>query len=216
MNDLEKQVCEQIGESTTSPDVFSDITPIRDSINDAVAELNMVTGAYVRVYHLPLYVGRHFYRMAWTEGEFGYVVECWDQARKLRLEQTDLITLAATAPWFLKDSGNPDRYFQIGQSFIGIDRSPSASGKVLELTCVAIPARYTDDSQSVKLAGQSKRAAVEFAVSEYYASRGDAGRATEHLQKYLEFGNIAQLRPQQPERTFAYSTVKQGAGDGNI
>ena len=58
MNALEKEVLKIIGESTSSPDVFVDtdagLDPIRDSINDAIQELCMVTGAYQLKYYLHL------------------------------------------------------------------------------------------------------------------------------------------------------------------
>ena len=46
MNSIEKEVLKLIGENTTIPDVFNEvgIKQIRDSLNDAIAELCMVTG----------------------------------------------------------------------------------------------------------------------------------------------------------------------------
>jgi hypothetical protein len=216
MNSIETQVLELIGESTSSPDVFTEaaIAPIRDSVNAAIAELCMVTGSAVRTYHLPLYADRHFYRMGWGVDEFAYIVECWDRAAKLRLRQTDLITLSKTDPWFLKGNGDPNRYFQVGQKYVGFDRAPSTSGKVLELLCVVIPKAYTDDSMPVKVRSLFQRAAVFYALSEYYASRGDAARATENHAKYIETAGIMGLTPQQPERTFTMQTA--GAPSGNI
>jgi hypothetical protein len=196
--------------------VFNDagITPIRDSINAAIAELCMVTGSYVRTYHLPLYADRHFYRMGWGVDEFAYIVECWDREQRLRLRQTDLVTLARTDPWFLKSAGNPNRYFQVGQEFVGFDRAPASSGRTLELLCVAIPKAYTIEVAPIKVRGQFERAAVYFACSEYYASRGDAIRATENHAKYVETAGIMGLTPQQPERTFTMQS--QGAPVGDI
>lgn len=205
---------ELIGESTSDPDVFTStgLTPIRDSLNDAIAELCMVTGSYTRTYHVPLYEDRHFYRMDWGKDEFGYVVECWDRERQFRLEQTDLGTLANTDPWFLKASGNPERYFQVGQDFIGFDRAVSASGKILEVMCVAIPSPYTEDHEPVRLREVFRRAAVEYAVAEFYASRGDAKRAKEHHERYLEVAGIMSLHPLQAQRTFEMTQAK----DANV
>jgi hypothetical protein len=212
-NDLETQVMELIGEDTSSPDVFTTagLTPIRDSINAAVAELCMVTGSYTRTYHLPLYEDRHFYRMDWGKDEFGYVLECWDRERQFRLGQTDLVTLARTDPWFLKAAGNPERYFQVGQDFIGFDRAPSVSGKVLEVFCVAIPAPYATDQDPVRVREVFRRATVEFSVSEFFASRGDAVRAKTHHERYLEVAGIMALHPLQAQRTFEMTQAKDPA-----
>ena len=52
MNAVETKVLELIGESTTSPDVFVDtaagMAPIRDSINDAIQEITILTGGNKR------------------------------------------------------------------------------------------------------------------------------------------------------------------------
>ena len=58
MNTLERHVLELIGEDPDSPDVFTDtedgMKPIRDSLNDAIEEISMVSGSNKRVYTLPL------------------------------------------------------------------------------------------------------------------------------------------------------------------
>lgn len=202
MNDLEKNVIQLIGESATSPDVFSDITPIRDSANSAIQELCALTGSYVQTYHMPLYTDRHFYRMGWLHDHFGYVLEAWDRQSKYRLERTDVLSVSIQDPWFLKRSGDPLKYFEVGHSIIGIDRAPSSDGKVLELTCAAIPKAVATDSDPVKLRDVFKRAAVHYAVSEFYASRGDATRAKEWYEKYLEAAGLMNLRPDQAERVW--------------
>lgn len=200
MNALEKAVLQTIGESLTSPDVFSDITPIRDSVNAAIQEICMLTGSYTQVYHLPLYGDRFFYRMGWPQDHFGYVIECWDRQRNYKLGRTDIMSLAQYRPWFLKDNGDPDEYCEVGNDIIGIDRAPSADGKLLELTCVAIPKAVSSDIESVKLRSVFDQAAIQYAVSEFYASRGDAGRAKEFLERYIEFAGLMAIHPQQAER----------------
>ena len=200
MNDLEKHVLQIIGEDITTPDVFSDITPVRDSVNYAVQELCMLTGSYKMVYHLPLYAGRNFYRMGWDYDHFGYIIECWDRSRKFKLERTDIYTLKSQDPWFLKLSGNPDRYFEIGNDVVGFDRAPSAHGVVLELTCVAIPRAVDTDAKPVKIRDVFERASVYMGVSEFYASRGDVNRAKDFLLKYAETAGLMELHPDQADR----------------
>jgi hypothetical protein len=175
---------------------------VRDSINAAIQELCLVSGFYVRTYHLPLYAGRNFYRMAWPQDHFGWVVECWNRQRRRKLAQTDISTIALTDPWFLKSSGSPDRYFQVGYRYLGFDRAPASSGEVLEITCAAIPKAYTTDMDPVRLRPAFQQAVVQYAVMEFHASRGDANRAKEWLDRYLEMAGVSSLGPKQPERTF--------------
>mgnify|MGYP001597140728 FL=1 len=209
-NDLEKNVMQLIGENISSPDVFSDITPIRDSVNFAVQELCALTGSYTMVYHLPLYTDRHFYRLGLKHDHFGYVLESWDRQRKYRLERTDVLAVYIQDPWFLKRNGDPNRYFEVGHTIIGIDRAPSAGGNLLELTCAAITKAVATDTDPVKLRDVFKRAAVHYAVSEFYASRGDATRAAEWFGKYLEAAGLMNLRPDQAERVWQMGGASKG------
>lgn len=193
---------EAIGENTDSPDVFTDLTPIRDSLNAAVQELALALGCHERTYHLPLLVGQSVYRMGFTSGGFGWVTECWDRARKYRLDQTSLLSLSAEDPEWLKRSGNPTRYIAIGEDHLALDRAP-AGGGVLEITYTLIPADYGSSEDPVKLRESLERAAVHYAVSEFYASRGSAVHAAEAFAQYLDVAGIGIRTPAQAEREYA-------------
>ena len=173
----------------------------------------MLTGSYTQTYHLPLYGDRFFYRVGWPEDHFGYVIECLDRQRRYKLGRTDILSLAQSRPWFLKDSGDPDEYFEVGNTIIGIDRAPTADGKLLELTCAAIPKAIASDIQPVKLRAVFEQAAIQYAVSEFYASRGDANRATEFLERYVTFGGLMAIHPQQAERLWAMGGYDQKRRD---
>ncbi len=208
MNTLEKQVLKMIAENSTTPDVFTDdatgMAQIRDSINHGVQQLCMVTGSYKKTYFLPLRGDCQFYRMGWETDYFGYVVQAWDRSRHLRLIQTDLVRLSSEDPAFMQRTGYPDQYFQIGYQYIGVYFKPSASDTILELDCVVIPKPYVTDTDPVKLRENFERAAVQFAVSEYHASRGDATRAMEFLNKSLETAGLKRLNPQMNERQYQF------------
>lgn len=213
MNDLETHVLRLIGENVSSPDVFTDsatgIAQIRGSINDAIQELCMVTGSYRRTYHLALLENRQFYRLAPQNDYLGYIVGAWDRYLKRRLERTDLLSLAREDGWWMKRTGPPLKYMQLGLNHIGIYMAPSAKGTVIELDCVMIPFAYDEDEAPVRLRTNFQRAAVYLAVSEFYASRGDAKRAQEYLERYLETAGLMQLRPQTAERQFRYGGYEQ-------
>lgn len=208
MNDLEKEVLKLIGENTTSPDVFTDsstgLAMIRDSLNRAVQQICMVTGSYEKKYFFPLKQNCQFYRMHWETDYFGYVVDCWDRSRHKRLEQTDLLKLSAEDPDWLGRDGPPEKYLHIGYEYIGIYMNPSSSDLVLELDCVAIPMAYTSDTDPVKLRDTFERSAIQFAVSEYHASRGNAERAVEWINKSLETVGLKKLNPTMMERKYQF------------
>jgi len=213
MNKLEKEVLKLIGEDTTDPDVFDStgIIHIRDSINHGIQQLCMVTGSYQKKYYLPLREDARFYRMNWENDHFGYVVNCWDRNKHRRLNQTDLLKLSMDDPNWLDRNGFAESYFHVGYNYIGIYMRQSASDLVLELDCVVIPKAYTADTDPIKLREAFERAAVQYGVSEYFASIGDATRATEWINKSLETAGLKKLNPIMAERKWQLSSSpKQG------
>jgi len=190
VNALEKQVLRIIGEDPSAPDVFTDdpagIAQIRDSINDAIQELAILAGGHEDTFHVPLLSDANFYRINFQRGYFGWVKECWLVGSKRRLVQTDFVRLEGENPQWLQTSGTPTEYMQIGLNVIGINRAPTSSSDMLELHCVVVPAPYDNDNDRVKLRDAFKFAAVNYAVSEYWASRGDAPSAVNHLSTYVE------------------------------
>jgi hypothetical protein len=204
MNDLETHVLRLIAENVDSPDVFVDtsegLAPIRDSINDAVEELCMVMGHYRRKYLLATHESRALYRLSPQNDEMGWVISIWDRNRKLQLTQTSLGNLAAKDPNFLGQDGPPAYWWQMGWNYLGLFPRPATKGTILELDMIAVPKRYTYDQQPIRLREQWNQAAVFRATSEFYASRGDANRATEYLSRYMETAQIMGLHPEQSER----------------
>jgi hypothetical protein len=219
MNDLEKEVLKLIAEDVTTPDVFTDtaagMVQIRDSINFSIQQLCMATGSNTKKYYLPLRESCQFYRMSWESDYFGYVVNAWDRSRHYRLEQTDVLRLNSQYPNWMKDTGYPEKYFHIGYQYIGIHMKPSASNGVLELDCVIIPKPYVEDTDPVKVREAFQRATVQYAVSEYYASRGDAAKATDWINRSLETAGLKKLNPLQSERVWQFGGNKQSAPSMN-
>lgn len=212
MNSIEEQVLRDIGENVSSPDVFTDdatgMALIRTSISDAIQELCMVLGAYTRDYHLPLLADRQWYRLNPDHDYIAYIVDVTDLNRRLKLTQTDVHTLSYD-PYCLQTNGNPEQYVYVGHNVFGIYPYPSAEGAMLILKCVCIPKPYTNDYDVIYLREYLQRAAAYYAVSEYYASRGDAKRAQELHMKYLETGQITGLNPRYMDRQYVGYTNKQ-------
>ena len=190
MNILERKVLELIGENVDSPDVFKDtdagMAPVRDSLNDAIQEISMLTGGYKRQYLLPLRTGQAFYRFKLQNGYLGWVTDVWDVDRQRRLDQTSVGKLSAQDPRWMVGSGFPESYMQLGDDVIGFYKKPSASANAMEMTIVEIPHAYSTDTERIKLRDSFQYAAVLFAVGEYWASRGDAKEARAYGVRYLD------------------------------
>jgi hypothetical protein len=121
--------------------------------------------------------------------------EAFDRNRRVRLTQTDPIALSSFDPQWMASNGDVTHYYHVGINKIGLYRRPSTSGGVLELKCVCIPKPYEEDTDIVKLRENYRRASVFYAVSEFYASRGDAVKAKDFLDQYLETANLMRLKP---------------------
>jgi hypothetical protein len=213
MNALEERVLELIGEDPAAPDVFTDtdegMAPIRESISDAIAEIVMLTGGNKRQYFLPLRSGVAFYRIRLEYGELGWVTDVWSVTQQWRLAQTDLTQLSYYDPRWMIYSANPESYLTLGNDIIGFYPKPSASANVMELTLVEIPATYESGEDRVKLRESFKYAAVNYAVAEYWASRGDAGEAQKHMGLYLDALGLKQQYMPQIEQTRFFQTQKE-------
>lgn len=204
MNDLETEVLKLISENTDSPDVFTDdatgMAQIRDSINQGVQILCMLTGSYRKTYFLPLREDCQFYRLYWKRDYFGYVSQVWDRQRKYKLDQTSLGKLNNYDPAWMVRTGPAKSYFHIGWNVLGIYMKPSDSDRVLDLKCVVIPQDYTTDTDPIKLREAFERAAIQYAVSEFFASRGNAERANEWFRRGLETAGLKKIHPMYAEQ----------------
>jgi len=210
-NSLEKQVLRIIGESVSSPDVFSDIQPIRDSINDAIQEIIVITGGYRERYAIPMVANKTFYRLTLQNGEMGWVESCWMVNRKRPLSQTDLILLNRNDPRWLTRKGLPEEYFPVGNDVIGLSPKPTASSDILEVDMVVIPYPYTDDNYRLKLRDEYRFGVVNFAVSEYFAATGDADRAADHYANYSNAVGLRLVYPKANERILRSDTAKMAS-----
>jgi len=213
MNAIEERVLELIGEDTSAPDVFVDtaegMAPIRESISDAIAEIVMMTGGNKRQYFLPLRSGIGFYRIRPDNGALGWITDVWSVTQQWRLAQTDLTQLVSIDPRWMVYTANPESYFTLGNDIIGFYPKPSASVDVMELTIVEIPDAYETGEDRVKLKESFKYAVVNYAVAEFWASRGDAGEAQKHFQMYLDGLGLKQQFMPQIEQSRHFETRKE-------
>lgn len=210
MNLLEAQVMRLIAEDMDNPDVFTDtsegLSPIRDSLNDAIEELCMVIGHYRRRYLMVTQESRGLYRLSPQADQAGWVISIWDRARKKQLIQTDLATIASRDDNFLGQEGQPEEWWQMGIGYLGLYPRPASKGTVLELNCISVPLRYDYGQSPIRLRDQWQSAAVYRAVSEFYASRGDANRGAEYFNRYLEMAQLMGLQPYYAERVNQFVT----------
>ena len=213
MNTTERHVLELIGEDPDNPDVFTDtdagLEPIRDSINDAIEEILMLTGGYKEKYYISLYSGNNFYRFDSDIGTIAWITDVWIMTQGRRLEQTDLIKLNSYNPRWLLNTGNPSAYFPIGLDYIGVWPTPSSDTDVLEISAVMIPKRYETSDDQIKLRRDWEWAAAHFAVGEYYASRGDAKTAIYHHNNYLKKLGINTKYPYSNEYVPQFKSTKE-------
>lgn len=213
MNELERQVIELIGENSDSPDVFvegsREFDLIRGSLNDAIAEIAVLTGSVKDTYHLSLESGKAFYRLRFNRGSLIYVTDAYLTGQTRRLERTSPIRLNAFNSRWMQNTGSPESYFQVGFDIIGFWPKPGGTDLV-RFDCVIAPARYSGGNDRIRLRDSFQFASVQYAVSEFYASRGDAKRAGYHFQQYAERMGLNRQYPFQAERVWQFKTDKSG------
>lgn len=215
MNTLETHVLELIGENTTTPDVFADTTagmaPIRDSINDAIQEICLLSGSIKRKWYIPLEEDQVFYQIDTSTARdlFAWILDIWIVDQRRQLEQVDFHLMREKAPNWLQDKGTPERYSLIGKDKICVNPGPSGSSDMLEIEGVAIPVAYSLDTDRIKLRDAFKWAAVHYAVSEFWAGRGDAKTALTHHKEYLKRLQIPKLYSDTEDRAWRYNTEKK-------
>lgn len=212
MNNLETRVLELIGEDISSPDVFTDdatgMAQIRSSLNDAIEEVCMLTGSHRRKFYIPIQEDKNFYQVTSDKDYFAWPVSVWLTGIQRRLDQTDLINLMHLNYRWLYETGTPERYFLIGTDKIGIHPMPAGDNYTLEIDAVAIPDAYTLDTDRIKIRDEYQWAIVNFAVSEYWASVGDAKSASDYFLRYLSRLGIIELYPDGYERRYNLRTEK--------
>lgn len=190
MNSVERLVLQMIGENPDSPDVFTDdstgLAQIRDSINDAVEEIAIVTGGYRETYFLPLEEDKPFYEFTYTNGSIGWITDVFIIANRRRLEQTDFVKLTRYNPRWLFDSGPPRAYIPVGYNNLCVWPKPGGDSDILEIQFAAVPSRYEEDTDRIKVRRDLEWAAAHFAIGEYHASRGDAISAINHHSQYAK------------------------------
>lgn len=188
MNSIERHVLLLIGENPDSPDVFTDnptgMEQIRTSIEDGLQEIVMLTGGYEEELHIPLSADKTFYRLYFARGYFGWVMDAWLIGEDIRLEQTGIASLTIEDPRWMTFTGSPRAYFQIGLNVIGIYPKSGSTSDIVRLRCVVIP-QYDHEAQ-IQIRRSFQDAVVNYAVAEYWASRGDANEAATHYQLYTD------------------------------
>jgi hypothetical protein len=86
---------------------------------------------------------------------------------------------------------------------------PSGSSDALEITFVEIPKAYESGDDRVKLKSDFEDAAVHYAISEYWASRGDAVEAKKFWVLYLKALGIRNQYTSTPHYVPALKTDKE-------
>lgn len=189
MHQLERRVLEMIGEDPDNPDVFTDtpagIAPIRDSLNEAIQEIIVMTGSNKRDYMVPLRGGQQLYRINPKRGYLGWITDVFLVTQKRRLEQVSLKKVTKWDPRWMKSNASPRAYIPLGADLICFYPKPSADEDIAQLTIVEIPIDYADEKSKLRIKEDFEYAAVEYAVADYWAGRGDAQEATKHFNLYL-------------------------------
>ena len=210
-NNIEKTVMDLIGENSESPDVFTDasgIEELRSHINDAIEEVCVITGCHKRVWYVPLRGNSLFYRIDESRDGFGWFDTVYLASNKSLLEQTDFTGLEWLDSRWMSATGTPAYYVPIGASKFAIYPAAASSTDSLEVTAVSIPSRYTLDTDRIKLRKSFEWAVVNRVVSEFWATRGDAGSAAKSFGIYAQEVGLTKMYPEYYEKRWQFQGRK--------
>jgi len=175
VKEIEKRVLRIIGEDTDNPDVYTDanITPIRDSVNDAIEEMCTMTDTFVVKYRVPIIADTYFYKLAFTSAQFCYILRARLPDKGRVLAQSRVGEVADNDYRWLDSTNTPSVYFPIGVEYVGFYPIYSENGHHVELDCAVLPLRYSTDDTVIQLRDDFKDAAAYYAAAEYFLSVAD-------------------------------------------
>ena len=209
MKDIEKKVLRLIGENPTNPDVFSDITFIRESINDAIEEVMFLTDSKDKVVMLPLYGNQNFYRIDMENEQFVCVKSVYLPSHDLILEQSSIWSVEKYDYRWLQTRNSPHTYFILGKNYLGIYPCFESDGYRLELRVMTLPKRYTNDDNKLKVKSDFQTALSNYAAGEYFLSRGDAEKALHNFALYGKFTGQYGIKSKIGDRSFSLKSQKR-------
>jgi len=202
MNTVEERVLRFIGEDTSSPDVFtsSNITPVQESINDAIEELCTLSKSVVNTYRIPLVADVNLYKIDLVRNQFCYIISAYLPDKKRSLRQSSIGAVEKLDYRWLSSANTPVMYFPIGVDQVGFYPMYSSSGNQVELQCAVLPERYTRDTEVLQIRSDWEDALVNYAVAEYFANVQDWEKATHWFAEYGKYAGQFGYRTKMPDR----------------
>ncbi len=202
MNSIETRVLRFIGESTSSPDVFtsSNLDPIQDSINDAIEELCTMSNSVINTYRISLVAETNLYRLDFDRNQFCYIVSAYLPDKNRSLSQSSIGAVEKYDYRWMSTNNTPLMYFPIGVDQVGFYPMYSSSGNQVELKCAVLPERYSRDTEVLQIRSDWEDALVNYAVAEYFANVQDWEKATHWFAEYSKYAGQFGYRTKMPDR----------------
>lgn len=202
MNSIETRVLQFIGEDTSSPDVFttSNLTPIRDSINDAIEELCTLSESVVNTYKIPLIANTNLYKIDFSTNQFCYILSAFLPDKEKKLTATTLSGVERLDRRWMSTTNTPMMYFNIGVDQIGFYPMYGVDGHYVELRCVTLPKRYSRSTEVLQFREDFEDALVNYSVGEYFLSVQDLEKSARWFGEYNKYSGSFGFRTNMPDR----------------
>ncbi len=202
MNSIENRILRAIGEDPSSPDVFtsSNLTPIRDSVNDAMEELCTLSDSIVNVYKLPLIADTNLYKMEWAGNQLCYVASVLLPETQKQLRATTLSAVEKYDRRWMSTVGTPTMFFPLGVDLLGLYPMYSDEGYYADIRCVVLPNRYETSTEPIQIRGDWEDAVVNYAVAEYFLGVGDLEKSIRWFSEYSKYAGKFGFRTTMPDR----------------
>jgi hypothetical protein len=188
-SDLKKSVMDIIGEDSASPTYWTSSNDIEleEHLNDAIAEVCILTGQYTNELVLPLYASRSYYHLdAGKGGELLYLKRVRVYPEGYSLEQTDPAQLTREDYLWITRTGCPSKFYLVNGDMLRTVPMDSDGGRSLECLAVTIPPRYTEDDEVVDITTEMIDWVVSYTSYMMFITLRRLDKANLWFKKYIE------------------------------
>lgn len=185
LSGLEQQVLEELGDDSTSPDIYDVDPDMREAICDAIDEACINSPFYEKEFFIKLSANVAFYSISPQWGYPLYVRSARISGSDVPLVPSTLGRLVRESPQFLIDRGTPRTFVSISPSIILFHPCNSVAEDTIRISLVYTPKPYVDGRQVLTIREEFENALIHYA--KYHKLLQTKGSFDEAIFEYSEY-----------------------------
>jgi hypothetical protein len=194
--DIEEQVLEELGESTSSPEVWSGETDLREALGDAIDEVCMTAPFFELDFIIKLQANVAFYAISLTDGYPLYIRGARLMDRDIRLTSYTLGQLIKEDRGFLIGRGPPRGYVSLSPTVVMVTPCNSLTTDVLKLSIVYTPKHFAGANEFITIRDELEKGLIHYGkYHKLLQVKGSFRIAMEEYEEYLKtFGLLQEMK----------------------